>query len=116
MRTRSLHADSRIVAGPQLAVVSDILVGGLEGGFMRIGSWFALMLSGLVAVGIAVPANAAGVGVVLLHARNSFPTQFDGIVPRLAAAGYQTVAVNACWSDRRTYGATSAECQLDIDK
>lgn len=82
---------------------------------MRIGSLFALMLGALVGLTFAVPANAAGVGVVLLHARNSFPTQFDGIVPRLTAAGYPAVAVNACWSDRRTYGGTAAECQGDID-
>jgi dienelactone hydrolase len=77
-------------------------------------SSLALLLGLALATPLGV-AEAAGTGVVLLHARNSMPPQFDGIVPRLAAAGYLTVAVNACWSDRRTYPATAEECQRDID-
>jgi dienelactone hydrolase len=77
--------------------------------------WCALLIGVAAAAAAAAPAAAAGVGVVLLHARNSMPPQFDGIVPRLAAAGYPSVAVNACWSDRRSYPATAEECQRDID-
>jgi pimeloyl-ACP methyl ester carboxylesterase len=78
---------------------------------MRLASSFALILG----LAFAAPADAAGVGIVLLHARNSFPTQFDNIVPRLAAAGYPATAINACWSDKRTYPNTAQACQGDID-
>jgi pimeloyl-ACP methyl ester carboxylesterase len=78
---------------------------------MRVPSLVALLLW----AALAFPADAAGIGVVLLHARNSFPTQFDGIVPRLAAAGYPAVAINACWSDKRTFAGTADACQADID-
>jgi pimeloyl-ACP methyl ester carboxylesterase len=84
---------------------------------MRFFSSLALIVGLVLAAPIAAPApaGAAGVGVVLLHARNSFPTQFDGIVPRLTAAGYQSVAVNACWSARRSFAGTAAACQSDVD-
>ncbi len=82
---------------------------------MRLASSFALALGLALAAPLAAPADAAGVGLVLLHARNSFPTQFDLIVPRLAAAGYPAIAINACWSVRRTYPDTAEKCQGDID-
>jgi pimeloyl-ACP methyl ester carboxylesterase len=82
---------------------------------MRISSLFAVVLGALLVAPSSGPADAAGIGVVLLHARNSFPTQFDRILPRLAAAGYPAIAINACWSDKRTFGGTAETCQSDID-
>jgi pimeloyl-ACP methyl ester carboxylesterase len=82
---------------------------------MRLAFLSAPIVALALAAPLAAPADAAGVGLVLLHARNSFPTQFDGVIPRLEAAGYPTIAINACWSVRRTYAGTAAECQVDID-
>ena len=78
-------------------------------------SSLALVFGLALAAPLATPATAAGIGVVLLHARNSLPSQFDAMLPRLEAAGYAGIGVNACWSARRTYGGTPSECQVDID-
>jgi pimeloyl-ACP methyl ester carboxylesterase len=82
---------------------------------MRLLSSIALLAGLAVATPLATPAEAAGIGLVLLHARSSFPTQFDRVLPRLMEAGYPAIAINACWSDKRTYPNTAEKCQSDID-
>src|SRR5215468_10431040 len=75
-----------------------------------------------LAVGLAIatpvisgPAAAAGIGIVLLHARGSWPGFFDNIAPQLQAAGYKTAAPELCWSVHRQYSDTVDPCQKDID-
>jgi hypothetical protein len=83
---------------------------------MRLAACLALIAGLAAAAPLAVPAaDAAGIGIVLLHARGSWPGQFDDIVPKLQAAGYMTIAPEACWSVHRIYQGTVDECQGDID-
>jgi len=77
-----------------------------------------LALSILLAGGIgmsAMPAAAAGIGVVLMHGHGSWSAQFAKIVPRLEAAGYGVQAPELCWSDKRRYAGTAEECMSDVD-
>jgi pimeloyl-ACP methyl ester carboxylesterase len=82
---------------------------------MRLASSLALILALLFAAPLAVPADAAGIGVVLLHLRGGWPGEFENITPKLEAAGYPTIAPEACWSVHRIYAGTFDECQGDID-
>jgi dienelactone hydrolase len=82
---------------------------------MRFASLIAMVVGAGSSFLTTASADAAGIGIVVLHARNSMPVQFDGIVPRLAAAGYPAIAINGCWSDKRTFAGTAQECQSDID-
>src|SRR5438105_15679282 len=84
---------------------------------MRLASPLALILGLTFAAPLAVPAtaDAAGVGIVLLHLRGGWPGEFETIIPKLEAAGYATVAPEACWSVHRIYAGTVDECQSDID-
>jgi len=84
---------------------------------MRFASPLALIFGMMFAAPIVtpVPASAAGVGIVLLHLRGGWPGEFENIVPKLEAAGYTTVAPEACWSVHRIYARTLDECQSDID-
>jgi dienelactone hydrolase len=85
---------------------------------MRLASSLALILGLALTAPLLAPraADAAGIGIVLLHARGSWPGQFDGVAPKLQAAGYATVAPEACWSVHRIYQGTVDQCQVDIDK
>ena len=74
----------------------------------------ALGLSLTLGLGVA-SSSAAGIGIVLMHARGSWPGQFDGVVPKLQAAGYMVVAPEMCWSVHRIYPAPVENCQGDID-
>jgi pimeloyl-ACP methyl ester carboxylesterase len=82
---------------------------------MRLTSSIAAILGLLFAVPIAAPADAAGIGIVLLHLRGGWPGEFENIAPKLEAAGYPTIAPEACWSVHRIYAGTVDECQGDID-
>src|SRR4051812_29516994 len=84
---------------------------------MRLITPLALILGLAFAGPLAVPApaDAAGTGIILLHARGSWPGFFDNIVPKLEAAGYPVIVPEACWSVHRIYGGTVDECQSDID-
>jgi pimeloyl-ACP methyl ester carboxylesterase len=82
---------------------------------MRLTAVLALILGAAFAAPLAAPANAAGTGIVLLHARGSWPGFFDNIVPKLEAAGYPVIVPEACWSVHRIYGGTVDQCQSDID-
>jgi pimeloyl-ACP methyl ester carboxylesterase len=83
----------------------------------RLRSWLtsvALAVAAVVGPGLS-SASAAGIGIVLVHFRSSWPGEFDNIRPKLEAAGYMTIAPEMCWSVFKLYGATLDECQKEID-
>jgi pimeloyl-ACP methyl ester carboxylesterase len=83
---------------------------------MRLASLLALLLGVAAAAPLAAPPAAAlGVGVVILHARGSWPGYFDNVVPKLAAAGYHASVPDACWSVHRIYAAPVDDCMADVD-
>jgi pimeloyl-ACP methyl ester carboxylesterase len=75
----------------------------------------ALALAGIVTGLAAASASAAGIGVVLVHFRSSWPGEFDNIRPKLEAAGYATIAPEMCWSVHKLYSSDLHGCMGDID-
>jgi len=67
-----------------------------------------------LAVGTAT-ADAAKIGVVLMHGNASWGGQFVTIRDKFIEAGYGLETPDMCWSDTRMYAGTPEACMADVD-
>ena len=75
----------------------------------------AALLLFAVFIGFA-PANAAAsLGVVLLHGKTGSPVQFAKLSAALSAAGYAVAAPELCWSKKRIFDKSFADCMKEVD-
>ena len=74
-----------------------------------------LLLSAFLLLAAAMPASAAGIGVVLLHGKTGTPTQLAKLSAALAGAGYSVATPEMCWSKARIFDAALADCLKDVD-
>jgi pimeloyl-ACP methyl ester carboxylesterase len=84
----------------------------MGGGMKRIVA--ALVM--IAAQGLAAPASAQTVGVVLMHGQRGSPAQvIDGLAVRLLGAGYSVETPEMCWSGRRLFDRPLLDCLAEID-
>jgi pimeloyl-ACP methyl ester carboxylesterase len=63
-----------------------------------------------------LPASAAGnIGIVLLHGKTGGPDQMASLSTALTAAGYPVEVPELCWSKKRIFDKTFADCLIEVD-
>jgi pimeloyl-ACP methyl ester carboxylesterase len=76
----------------------------------------ALVAAAALAVAAAtMPAQAAGVGVVMLHGNLSSGGQFYRVAQALELSGIAVEAPDMCWAETRVYDKTPEECMEEVD-
>ncbi len=75
-----------------------------------------LCLVGAALAASAMTASAADTtGVVLLHGKTGMPGQMAKLASALTAAGYAVETPEMCWSKKRIFDETFADCLRDVD-
>jgi pimeloyl-ACP methyl ester carboxylesterase len=62
-----------------------------------------------------LPAPADQIGVVLMHGKQSAPGEHTDLATAIAGAGFATDVPEMCWSFRRIYDRSYADCLREID-
>jgi esterase/lipase len=76
----------------------------------------AALLTLAVLAGLAAPAWAQAIGVVLMHGKTGSPaTVINSLATVLQSAGYLVETPEMCWSRRRIYDRPFLDCLTEID-
>jgi len=74
-----------------------------------------LLLTVLLLLCNVLPAEAADLGVVLLHGKTGTPGQLGKLAAALETAGYAVETPEMCWSKTRIFDKTFADCLKEVD-
>jgi esterase/lipase len=75
-----------------------------------------LLALGLIFLGGTLPAFAGGtIGIVLLHGKTGMPGAMTNLASVLTAAEYSVEAPEMCWSKKRIFDKTFADCLGEVD-
>ena len=75
-----------------------------------------LLVLGALFLFSTLPAFAGGpIGIVLLHGKTGMPGQMANLASSLSAAGYLVETPEMCWSKKRIFDKSLADCLLEVD-
>jgi pimeloyl-ACP methyl ester carboxylesterase len=74
------------------------------------------LILAILAVLWPLPVPADQIGVVLMHGKQSAPTEHADLTAALANAGFATDAPEMCWTARRIYDRAYGNCLREIDE